>query len=170
MSTVRQLLRTADGRRVEIEASVAGGLVTVRIDDGDPVAVPVRTLPGGGLRLELPGGGRTVHTRVDARTVAVSTGGRTVELERLNATAGAADDNGDTDVASAPMPGKVVEVHVARGDTVAAGDPLVVLEAMKLNNSVEAPRGGIVDTVEVAIGDQVGPGDPLVRLAPLQKS
>lgn len=166
MSAVVQLLRTAGGRTVEVQATVAGGVVTVRIDGEAPRAVPFQRLPGGGLSLELPGGVRTLHSQQDSRSVYVSLGGRTVELRQI-AAASAADDGGDSDAAVAPMPGKVVEVLVQPGDAVAAGDRLVVLEAMKLNNSVQAPRAGIIEAVAVEVGDQVSPGDPLVRLAPL---
>jgi propionyl-CoA carboxylase alpha chain len=65
---------------------------------------------------------------------------------------------------SAPMPGRVLTVHVAAGDTVAAGEPLVVVEAMKMEHRVTAPAGGTVVDVYVAPGDQVAAGDALVVL------
>jgi propionyl-CoA carboxylase alpha chain len=55
----------------------------------------------------------------------------------------------------APMPGKVVKVLVAEGETVAAGAPLVVLEAMKMEHTVRAHDGGIVRAVHVSVGEQV---------------
>jgi acetyl/propionyl-CoA carboxylase alpha subunit len=55
----------------------------------------------------------------------------------------------------APMPGKVVKVLVAAGQEVAAGAPLVVLEAMKMEHTVRAGDGGVVRAVHVAVGDQV---------------
>jgi acetyl-CoA carboxylase biotin carboxylase subunit len=56
---------------------------------------------------------------------------------------------------TAPMPGKVVKVHVAAGEVVAAGAPLVVLEAMKMEHTVRAPDGGTVQAIHVAVGEQV---------------
>ena len=53
------------------------------------------------------------------------------------------------------MPGKVVKVLVAPGELVAAGAPLVVLEAMKMEHAVRAADAGIVRAVHVAVGDQV---------------
>jgi acetyl/propionyl-CoA carboxylase alpha subunit len=55
----------------------------------------------------------------------------------------------------APMPGKVVKVLVAAGQEVAAGAPLVVLEAMKMEHTVRAHDGGVVSAIHVAVGDQV---------------
>jgi 3-methylcrotonyl-CoA carboxylase alpha subunit len=55
----------------------------------------------------------------------------------------------------APMPGKVIELRVAEGDTVQAGQLLLIMEAMKMEHSVAAPQGGTVAHVGVAAGDQV---------------
>ena len=55
----------------------------------------------------------------------------------------------------APISGRVVSVAVADGDTVAAGQTLVVLEAMKMENDITAPRAGVVGQVAVADGDRV---------------
>ena len=63
----------------------------------------------------------------------------------------------DRAVAS-PMPGKVVAVHVAVGDTVVAGQPLAVVEAMKMEHSLTAPADGIVEAVLVMPGAQVAVG------------
>jgi geranyl-CoA carboxylase alpha subunit len=66
----------------------------------------------------------------------------------------------------APMNGRVVAVHAKAGDTVAAGGPLVVLEAMKMEHGLVAPTAARVKTVHVAPGAQVAPGHLLVELEP----
>ena len=58
-----------------------------------------------------------------------------------------------------PMQGTIVKVMVAEGDTVEAGDPIVVLEAMKMENNVCAEKSGTIAEVRVAEGDSVGGGD-----------
>jgi biotin carboxyl carrier protein len=63
-----------------------------------------------------------------------------------------------------PMPGKVVRVLVAAGDRVGAGQGLVVVEAMKMQNEMKASRDGTVIKVSVQAGDTVGAGDTLVTL------
>jgi biotin carboxyl carrier protein len=68
------------------------------------------------------------------------------------------------DVLAAPMPGVVLEVIVAAGAHLKRGDPILVLEAMKMRNTIRAPRAAVVVSVEVEAGQPVGPGDPLVRL------
>ena len=61
----------------------------------------------------------------------------------------------------APMPGAVVRIEVIQGTRVAAGTPIVVLEAMKMEHTVRAPADGVVATISVATGDQVESGQLL---------
>ncbi len=65
-----------------------------------------------------------------------------------------------------PMPGRVIGVGVARGDTVAAGDLLVTVEAMKVQFRITAPRGGVVTTLSCAVGDLVEDGAELAVIEP----
>ncbi|WGL52724.1 biotin carboxylase N-terminal domain-containing protein [Nocardioides sp. BP30] len=58
----------------------------------------------------------------------------------------------------APMPGSVVAVHAGVGDEVAEGQPLLVLEAMKMQHTIAAPHAGTVTEIDVAVGDQVNGG------------
>ena len=61
-------------------------------------------------------------------------------------------------------PGKVAAVEVQPGDTVSAGDTLVVVEAMKMEHPIRAPRDGVVAQVNAEVGVMVSPGAPLVVL------
>ncbi|MBS1694075.1 MAG: biotin/lipoyl-binding protein [Actinobacteria bacterium] len=65
----------------------------------------------------------------------------------------------------APMPGSVVRIEVIEGETVKAGTPIVVLEAMKMEHTVRAPVAGVVATVLVGTGDQVDSGQVLAVLS-----
>jgi propionyl-CoA carboxylase alpha chain len=65
----------------------------------------------------------------------------------------------------APMPGTVVRVGVRVGDTVVAGQPLIWLEAMKMEHVVHAPADGTVTDLPVGVGRQVGQGTPLAVVA-----
>jgi biotin carboxyl carrier protein len=64
----------------------------------------------------------------------------------------------------APIPGLVVKVNVDEGDEVQAGQSIVILEAMKMQNELRAPRDGTVATVKVKAGDSVNQGATLVTL------
>jgi len=68
----------------------------------------------------------------------------------------------------APMPGTVVRVAVAVGDTVAAGAPVVVLEAMKMEHVVAAPAAGVVTELAVQAGQAVDAGAELARVEPAE--
>ena len=65
---------------------------------------------------------------------------------------------------ASPMPATVISVNVAPGDTVAKGDVLIVLEAMKMELPITAPRDGRVRSVACKPGELVQPGVPLVDL------
>ncbi len=64
----------------------------------------------------------------------------------------------------APMPGTILKVSVNVGDTVKAGDSIVVLEAMKMENDITAPKDGVVKTIAVAKGQTVAKGDVLFEV------
>lgn len=65
---------------------------------------------------------------------------------------------------NAPMPGNIVNVMVKAGDTVAKGQVLLVLEAMKMENEIMSPRDGVVAGVHVSKGESVDSGKLLVSL------
>lgn len=78
----------------------------------------------------------------------------------------------DTDTADpsarrikAPMPGTIVDIHVKPGDTVSPGQPVCVLEAMKMKSAIRSSREGVIATVEVRAGQSVAHGDALVTFA-----
>ena len=68
------------------------------------------------------------------------------------------------DALAAPLPGVVLEIRVAAGTPVRRGDPILVIEAMKMRNTIRAPRDAVVAEIAVEAGQPVAPGDLLVRL------
>jgi acetyl-CoA carboxylase biotin carboxylase subunit len=70
----------------------------------------------------------------------------------------------DQEDASAPMPGLVSRILVEAGQRVSAGDALIILEAMKMEQTLRAATDGIVETILVKLGDVVAPGDVLVHI------
>ena len=65
----------------------------------------------------------------------------------------------------APMPGNILRVEVTQGQTVKAGDVLIILEAMKMENEIMAPRDGVVAQVVTSKGAVVNTGDALIVLS-----
>lgn len=123
----------------------------------------------------LTGGEGAFTATVDARTepvwvvldhdtVHVHAFGRAFRLSVVDPaeTAFAAVD--DADVATAPMPGTVVAIAVGAGDDVAVGQPLMVIESMKMQSEIVAWRAGTVERVHLVLGDTFDRGAPLVGL------
>ncbi len=141
--------------------------------DGDPV-LTVR--PGdaeanhSGHHIQLGAVHRRDLDGVDVREVVVDGWRIVVEIEpearaslceraRRARTEGVA--GGPVDV-RAIIPGRIAAVNVASGDAVTAGQQLLVLEAMKMQNELRAPREGTIDRVAVAVGENVEVGDLLL--------
>ncbi len=100
------------------------------------------------------------HTALAVRAAGatyVSYRGRQYKIERTGRRAGHhGESNGE---ARAPMPGQIVEVACKKGDTVEVGQRLIVLEAMKMQQPVNAPVGGKIKEVFVVVGSQVAEGE-----------
>lgn len=160
---------------MERRYSVGDAEVTVRIDtEGDARRVTVgdrvylvRMVRDDDGVLTLDIDGRRVRAVVardgHRRWVAVS--GRTLVLEPGSGRRGRRGPGGDDNLTAA-MPGQVVAVYVATGDSVERGQKLASLEAMKMELSVTAPHTGIVRAVRVTPGDVVRRGQPLIEIHP----
>ncbi len=170
---------TIGGRTYEVE--VRGDTVIV---DGHQIQVRVREDEGalivraGGVpyRIELP----PEHERVSGMQISIDYRPFTVEWEgalapgapRASTRPGSASTPQGARQAGAPasgavtaqIAGRIVRVNVKPGDTVKAGDVLLILEAMKMENEIKAPKDGTVREVLVTEGARVAEGDPLVVL------
>lgn len=102
-------------------------------------------------------------TDLSDRRFAVTTGGDSVLVEVPDFESEAEALAGG-DAVKAPMPGKVIAIHVKPGDAVEKGQTLAVMEAMKMEHSLAAPRDGVVETVGSELGAQVPEGEILVAL------
>jgi biotin carboxyl carrier protein len=156
--------RTADGHRVTVAgrsyrvdaAAVGGGAASLLIDGVQrEIAVhPLPARPGGGARYRLTAGGAAVPIEVEV-------------LDPLTPLArqshGKAGATGRREV-TAYMPGRVMAVLVDVGAEVTAGQGVVVLEAMKMENEIPAESDGVVRKDFVEVGQAVEGGDPLFEL------
>ena len=68
------------------------------------------------------------------------------------------------DAMPSPMPGNILRVLVNVGDTVTENQPLMILEAMKMENEIVAPKAGVVAGIHVKEGQVVNPGDALITI------
>jgi acetyl-CoA/propionyl-CoA carboxylase biotin carboxyl carrier protein len=141
----------------ELDPSVFSSTDTVATggpaDDSDLVE---RTVP-----VEVDGKRFTVRLWLpDGPAAPAKTSARRAVRPRAPA-AGDASSGGDG-VISAPMQGTIIKVLVAEGDSVDSGQAVVVLEAMKMENHINAGRAGNVTEIRVTAGDTVGPGDVLL--------
>ncbi len=106
--------------------------------------------------------------RLGETSFQVFSGGEQVTLQALGADLGSSNGGSAGGRLTAPMPGRIIALHVQPGDTVQAGAPLLVLEAMKMEHTLSAPSAGQVSEVLYAVGDQVSEGVELLRLEALK--
>lgn len=160
---------TIDGTEHEVDVQLtAGGSAAVALD-GEPVDADVAPIPGG------------VSLRLDGRVYDVLVGGRPerldvaagehraqaqVESERARARKKSRKaTGGNAKELRSPMPGRVVNILVSEGDEVEPGTPLVVVEAMKMENELRAEAGGTIAAIEVTEGQAVEGNALLLRFA-----
>ena len=143
---------TLGGRTLRAEGSF-GATMRVRLD-GRPIEASVRR-EGSEIVVDLQGHAYRFRPRDD----------RAPKLARRQD--GADLRRGEI---HAPMPGLVVEVNLAVGDEVEAGQAVLVVEAMKMQNALVAPVRGVVTSVPVTAGMAVDTGQLLVAIRPAEES
>jgi biotin carboxyl carrier protein len=145
--------------------------------DGESHLLDSATLTGASVEEVMPGvfsvliGTRSFTVNVAARGDDFEVVGSDA-LSRLISVADARDRRGATDAASlkgpaiirAQMPGKIIKVLVAVGAPVEAGQGLIVVEAMKMQNEVKAPKAGVVAKIQAGEGATVAAGETLLVL------
>lgn len=156
-----------DVREVELVERLGELVVTV---DGEPMDVDYREIDRlGQVVLLHEGNSYAISIEGNENQVSVTLAGHSFhmeledERERAAQLAARAAAKGGGPV-KAVMPGVVVQLLVKEGDTVEEGAPLLVLEAMKMQNEIAAPSSAVVQRVHVESGQAVGAGEVLVTL------
>jgi len=156
-----------DGAERRVRAEKRDGVLHVRVGERAYEVTDI-TASTGTLTFLADHRPVVAHVSCSPVGVGISIGGRNHRLfmQRMDAdhpaaTAGPAGDGN----LEAPMPGAIVAVHVAVGDAVRAGDAVVVLESMKMQNEIVAPVDGVVRRVNCEEGQQVAFGELLVVIA-----
>lgn len=145
--TRRESLRLS-GKKIELPAPA-------------PKAWRFETRPGGWVIATSPSGERRRFALIEVRgNLSASLGGRLWhgEIVQPHHTEASGAGGGDTDLA-AQFPGKVRKILVAQGAKVKAGDPLILIEAMKMEFAIKSPVDAVVTRVLVQEGQQLSPGD-----------
>jgi biotin carboxyl carrier protein len=169
----KRYVLSSDGEQHHAVIAHEGPKVAVEINDGAPVGIDAEVvLAGRALSLRIAGRMHLVHlTGSDNKGgVAATICGRPLALtvlDELHALAleslGSVAGSGTV---STDIPGLVVEVMVKQGQKVHQGQPVIVVEAMKMQNELTAAVSGTVSEVPVATGQTVNPGDRLVVIEP----
>lgn len=153
-------------REVEIQ-ELSPGRWRVRVDQSE-FELSSEAMPDGKLRLVGDGGDSVAEVTPEGARRFVRLGVLDFMLERESGgrtrRASGAQDGG----MEAPMPGIVTKVMVVVGDDVTRGQPLVALEAMKMEHLIRAPREGRVKKIAASPGQMVQAGAELVELDPVE--
>ncbi len=164
----------AGTRTLQLRLVAAGDGFAATLDGGTHrvacLAVGPRNVVAGGATVDelvLDVDGRRCHVVVarSADRVLVALAGRVHAFEIGHEARGRHDGGARSGAVTAPMPGKVLAVLVAPGDAVEVGQPLVVVEAMKMETTLAAEAAGTVSAVRAAPGALVDAGDLLVEIA-----
>ena len=157
-----------------VESDEDGTFRFRRGGDNAESRVDVRFLPDGRVHVLRNGASYDVTVEMDGPKVCCAVWGQIVELEAYNdrdlhmmRLEGAGAVASDPEIES-PMAGRVVAVRVEPGEEVEEGAPLVVIEAMKMENLITAPHTGRVDVVDVSAGETVEKGARLLVLTPTE--
>jgi biotin carboxyl carrier protein len=163
---VRFVATLGDDTRVVEVIEAAGGL---RVTIGEEVWEVDARLPAPGTCSLLVGGiSYVADVKEEAGCFLVDVEGESYrirleeEARHLVRTRGGREAGRGGQVLVAPMPGKIVSVEVQAGQAVTAGDGLLVMEAMKMENEFRAAAAGTVKEVRVQVGQAVNAGDVLV--------
>jgi 3-methylcrotonyl-CoA carboxylase alpha subunit len=154
-----------DDRDCIVSAQKQGGAWLLTFDDGRTLNGEGESLGDNRLAVTLDGTRNTVRLVEHGPTIAIFAGGESWAFEEIDPLAPPHGHDTSTGRLTSPMPGKVVQLLVAPGDTVRQGQPMMVVEAMKMEHTIAAPRDGTVAAVHYAAGDLVEEGAELIALA-----
>jgi 3-methylcrotonyl-CoA carboxylase alpha subunit len=156
-------------RTLRVELSRAASGVLVSVDGGEPRSASFLPVHGALYALQLGPHTQEVMALVAGDDVRLTVGGREIEATvvdeahaRLAAVAGAHGVAHARRELKAPMPGLLVKMLAQPGDTIEAGQPLAVLQAMKMENELSLPYAGTVREVRAQAGQTVEQGQPLI--------
>ncbi len=150
-------------QRAELRYLHDGGLM-LRIGEVSGL-LEIGRFPTGEIELRFAGQRQTLDVYMEQDTAHVFAARGATKITAIDRLAHAGETHAEGGRLTAPMPGKVVSFAVQVGDKVARGQPLAVMEAMKMEHTIAAPADGTVEELLYAPGDQVAEGAELLRIA-----
>ena len=161
-------------RSVRLERGRDGRRALAVDDDGHRTLFDSRPLGGDRFDVTLDGRRWTLDVHAGAAPGTGPKGAERFTVFSLDASAiidrlqgampSAAESGAEGGRLTAPMPGKLIAFFARAGEAVTKGQPLAVMEAMKMEHTISAPRDGTIDELLYAVGDQVAEGGELLRL------
>jgi 3-methylcrotonyl-CoA carboxylase alpha subunit len=140
------------------------GALSLRVGDVSGL-LEIGSFPSGEIELQFAGHRHTLNVYEDESTAYVFAADGATRITTVDRLAHAGETHAEGGRLTAPMPGKVVSFAVKAGDKVTRGQPLAVMEAMKMEHTIAAPADGTVQELLYAPGDQVAEGAELLTLA-----
>ncbi len=160
-----KLIRAGDPHEIDAEVIARdGNTIRVRIGDREIEAEFTPNTDGGGI-LAIDGRRYPIFSARLKESILVSVGPASFEFKPAEASRRRARGLAAAEI-TAPMPGKVLKVLVHDGDLVETGQPLVVIEAMKMETTLAAESAAMVKHVRVEEGQSVDHGAVLIELSP----
>jgi 3-methylcrotonyl-CoA carboxylase alpha subunit len=147
-----------------VDATANGRGWKLKLGERDCDAVAER-VAGGRLAVTLDGVRRTARVLEHEDELAVFLDGESWQFTAIDPLAPPAGADIAGGRLTAPMPGRVIQLLVAAGETVRQGQAMMVIEAMKMEHTIAAPRDGVIEAVHYAAGDPVEEGAELIALA-----
>lgn len=153
------------GQVIELDVQATQGGYVVRDPNGEAHAIKLERRADGSIHAETPWGALELESTRRGAELWVNLGGRRLlaNVERAKPSAVSGAGSGGAGAVVAPMAGKLVRVDVKVGDAVKGGQPLCVIEAMKMENELTAPLAGVVVEIRASLG-AVEKGALILRL------
>jgi biotin carboxyl carrier protein len=161
-----KLREISSGQEFDIELAREGGVIDARVD-GAALKLANQPLADGAVLIECDGERVRAFAARMGDSIVVSVGPRSFAFRVQETARGGARHSLATPLLTAPMPGKVLKIMVREGQEVEAGQPLLTMEAMKMETTLSAEGPARVKAIPVSPGQMVDAGAVLVELSPL---
>jgi biotin carboxyl carrier protein len=164
-----KLKEISSAAEFDVELDRAGAVIEARID-GAAVKLASHSMADGAIVIEWDGVRVSAFAARMGESIAVSVGPQTFIFKQQEAGRRGARHSLATPLLTAPMPGKVLKVMVREGEEVQTGQPLITMEAMKMETTLAAEGPARVKAIPVAPGQMVDAGAVLMELSPLDSA